>query len=730
MLTSLHISGFTACCFLSAVLFHFQILGLKIEKKYYSSRTNQIEIDIVFRNLSNSKLPISIQKHTERMSFSPNENEMLSRPGWRECSMKRFPLGFQIKNVCFCVDCPSDESCGGLWRANRFPLPGKENESDKEIHIVLSHCKSDISWLSTFTQGYKISSMHVITKCGRAVKGAPADAVIIELPNIGRCDHTYAYYINHVLDRKKEGMDLETSIVFFLKDDMSATNIHQIGNWTDFATMLRLASSTNGFACGLGGHTSSSSKINVDNYSAFHEKNSLFNFRIEEYNRNTKGYKNDSVAFQSNFTNFGSFYDFYFQIPHHQELVQVCYGGVFAASYQNIKNVDSSMWENVEKALSRGNNIQEGHYMERAWASLLATPDLQQYQIEALRSYSAPDTAPFPYTGALVTIDSKSFHRCWNNLIEQQKKALKGVGFNRIIWNHNMWPPGMYPRHWKDLHTKQHSALISVGYTKQIWEKMIFKHWKCEYSTKYRRRNNGLQSLARIFVFHKGTKRQLRSFLEYHSKVFGLTEIVVIAHNNLNEGKIAGADITTEKLRYLMGVGTDVWQCTGDLKYKGEMISHVIHHYSSYTDFVFPLEDEEYISFREESEDISEDGVHEESITWNRKDFANTLRKLKITGKPFKMEDAEIDWNTLHDLSRGRKVTLLSQRATPLQTIICNWKSFMRGKEFRETDAANMFGGNKIIMAMCLLREDSLKSQMDVMNSTTHTNLLLLRLKQ
>ena len=94
------------------------------------------------------------------------------------------------------------------------------------------------------------------------------------------------------------------------------------------------------------------------------------------------------------------------------------------------------------------------------------------------------------------------------------------------------------------------------------------------------------------------------------------------------------------------------------------------------------------------------------------------------------MVDAEIDWKILHDLSRGGKVILLSQRATPLQTILCNCKSFMRGKEFRETDAANIYGGDKIIMAMCLFGKDSLKKQMDVMNSTTHTNLLLLKLKR
>merc|ERR1719203_1244740 len=44
---------------------------------------------------------------------------------------------------------------------------------------------------------------------------------------------------------------------------------------------------------------------------------------------------------------------------------------------------DNSVWKSVEKSLSRGNNIQEGHYAERSWAALLSTP-LQPFQVDAL----------------------------------------------------------------------------------------------------------------------------------------------------------------------------------------------------------------------------------------------------------------------------------------------------------------------------------------------------------
>jgi hypothetical protein len=68
-------------------------------------------------------------------------------------------------------------------------------------------------------------------------------------------------------------------------------------------------------------------------------------------------------------------------------LVQVCYGGVFAASFKNIKKRKMEVWRAAEQSLSRGNNIQEGHYMERTWATLVALP-LEEYEVEALKNNS------------------------------------------------------------------------------------------------------------------------------------------------------------------------------------------------------------------------------------------------------------------------------------------------------------------------------------------------------
>jgi len=307
--------------------------------------------------------------------------------------------------ACKCVDCEEDEFCGGLWKANRYP--GNSNDYDHiddntkngngtdgtKIHIVVSHCKSNLGWISDFTKGYEadIVSIHVITKCGVPVEGAPDNATLQVLPNVGRCDHTYAHYITTILDQKVEeqathghGHGYEKdSIVVFLKDNLI---LHQqTGQRNKFESMVRLASSSNGFACGV---LPNSIQVDGDKFfvSAYHEVKNLFEFTLDRY-INTKYTQGDRVPFKSVYRNVGALYDSLGAGPLPAEVVQVCYGGIFAASVPNIKNVDGPVWEKVEQMLSRGDNIEEGHYMERSWAYLLATP-LESFQVKALLKHS------------------------------------------------------------------------------------------------------------------------------------------------------------------------------------------------------------------------------------------------------------------------------------------------------------------------------------------------------
>lgn len=336
-----------------------------------------------------------------------------------------------LASSCKCVNCDEDEVCGGLWRGVKYPprttpsprsiarnsssnssSGGDSDMRAKQIHIVISHCTKGLHSLANYTTGISngnnggvevgiynnmnisIKSVHIISKCGVAVEGIPeslkAITTIEVLPNVGRCDHSYAHYINTILDKhvpvpppKSESQKSEeqNSVVLFLKDDMSNGNIHQgphvRNSWNDMESMVRVATSSNGFACGT--------VIKPDatvGRSSYHKTDGLMTFAMKRYKRTGQGTANETTMFESNFANLQSFVD-KLDIGPLPKVVQVCYGGVFAASVSSIRKTKASVWKTSENILSRGDNIQEGHYMERTWGMLLAAP-LETYQMDAL----------------------------------------------------------------------------------------------------------------------------------------------------------------------------------------------------------------------------------------------------------------------------------------------------------------------------------------------------------
>eukprot|EP00594_Rhizosolenia_setigera_P004399 CAMPEP_0178943234 /NCGR_PEP_ID=MMETSP0789-20121207/2468_1 /TAXON_ID=3005 /ORGANISM="Rhizosolenia setigera, Strain CCMP 1694" /LENGTH=405 /DNA_ID=CAMNT_0020622795 /DNA_START=89 /DNA_END=1303 /DNA_ORIENTATION=+ len=314
---------------------------------------------------------------------------------------------------CRCVDCKEDNVCGGLWRGNKYVMKNidyndRQSLHSKAIHLVVSHCKSDLSWISDFTKGYEVSSIHVISKCGFPVTGAPDKTTIEVLSNVGRCDHTYAYYLSTVLDQKlsQESQDIadENTVVFFLKDDISEENKHQLGEQVSFEDMLNTASSQNGFSCRVNGLFTWRLPKKSIHFSSYHLTELLSLWRMEEYKRNEKGYKSDEVEFRSEYLNLGEWYDSITSEPM-PEVALVCYGGAFAASVSNIRKHDAETWKRLEKSLSRGNSIEEGHYAERSWALLLSDP-LEPFMSDALLDYS--DTINNLH-GALVLVEWDSW---------------------------------------------------------------------------------------------------------------------------------------------------------------------------------------------------------------------------------------------------------------------------------------------------------------------------------
>eukprot|EP00985_Skeletonema_marinoi_P001451 scaffold581_cov127-Skeletonema_marinoi.AAC.2 len=293
---------------------------------------------------------------------------------------------------CKCVACEEDEVCGGLWVGNRYPgMISDEEAMNRKLHIVVSHCKTSVSWIPRYIEKFtNVASIHVISKCGHTVEGVPENTTTLVVRNVGRNDHAFAYYITSILPNLASPND--DSTVMFLKDTVEDP-IHQGNHFirSDFKSLVRVSSSVNGFACGL--HTDGP-------ISAYHDASSLFQFTMGSYNR-TGVYKKyaDDIPFESSYNNLGEFYNSLNATSSSPQIVQACYGGIFAASTANVFKQDMKVWKALEKSLERGDNIQEGHYTERLWGILLATP-LESFQVEALREHSS-GVRGYPHNGQL-----------------------------------------------------------------------------------------------------------------------------------------------------------------------------------------------------------------------------------------------------------------------------------------------------------------------------------------
>jgi hypothetical protein len=94
----------------------------------------------------------------------------------------------------------------------------------------------------------------------------------------------------------------------------------------------------------------------------------LLTWSREEYVETQKTYAFDSkdetpFSIHSNMLQWIT--DMNVSIP--RPLTSVCYGGVFAVSVKRLLEIEQPIWQNLRTSLSRGNNIQEGHFMERTW---------------------------------------------------------------------------------------------------------------------------------------------------------------------------------------------------------------------------------------------------------------------------------------------------------------------------------------------------------------------------
>ena len=251
-----------------------------------------------------------------------------------------------------------------------------EEMKNVNISLVISHCEENLSWIAGYIgNNYSLKDITIYSKCDKEVKGLKAlqrlssTINVLRLPNVGRCDHTYAYWIKEqykLIDAEADGND----IVMFLKD-----NKREYRKYHPIDLVLSHASKS-GFGCVAMPLTKCKKKECFRKSLTplmQHKRESLDAFKISFYNRLER---DDSSAFSTG--QYPFFKDWKeemgFVIPK-SESVPVCYRGSFLAQRKQFLNQPEESWVKMEASLSRADNIVEGHYAERIWASALSDND-------------------------------------------------------------------------------------------------------------------------------------------------------------------------------------------------------------------------------------------------------------------------------------------------------------------------------------------------------------------
>lgn len=265
-----------------------------------------------------------------------------------------------------------------IWQPLTTSIHTSRHDGVVKAGVVVSHCNQDISWLAGEIEllrrcrmaPVEVTSLHVYSKCGVMPIGIPSWASLIRLPNVGRCDHVYAYHL-----AETPAANLQ-DVTIFLKDSYYA---NRGADWErPVLTTCQFVSAA--WQNGMGFGCAMSPRANeVVLGSAWHIGDQLAQFSMDGYAAFSAS-KDNSSRFESPVRPLGKWLAHIGVLPDGkaeellaQKIVPVCFGGQFAVARQNILTLSQESFRKMESALKRGDNIEEGHYAERLWASILSS---------------------------------------------------------------------------------------------------------------------------------------------------------------------------------------------------------------------------------------------------------------------------------------------------------------------------------------------------------------------
>ena len=176
--------------------------------------------------------------------------------------------------------------------------------------------------------------------------------IVIDLPNLGRIDHTIAYHITKHWDTLPNKIIFIPASIYMCKFK---------GRYLE-AILKRVGVVKERFKGFYGPR--------------FHIVNPKFNYNIDNYQAEGNCNKNGNKFIKSEYTDFQEWKN---ALIDTRPMRYVSMRGMFIVCKENIKHIDLQIYKNLLESLSVGDNIENGHFAERIWAHLF-----RQYSFDNL----------------------------------------------------------------------------------------------------------------------------------------------------------------------------------------------------------------------------------------------------------------------------------------------------------------------------------------------------------
>mmetsp|Transcript_15407 Transcript_15407/g.17611 ORF Transcript_15407/g.17611 Transcript_15407/m.17611 type:complete len:422 (+) Transcript_15407:119-1384(+) len=138
----------------------------------------------------------------------------------------------------------------------------------------------------------------------------------------------------------------------------------------------------------------------------------------------------------------------------------------------------------------------------------------------------------------------------------------------------------------------------------------------------------------RIFIYQKKGGQQLVNILIHYLQALTYDEIVIIANEDDDGGDLLESNAFYQNI---VSKGIHFWQCAGSLQEKGKNWQQVINQYQDKTEFLLPIDVDEYLAIA-----LPEEDTTKPTLVFDRISLLVNLKKLPSSGgKWYKTLDAK-----------------------------------------------------------------------------------------